>query len=117
MTDESKNLTVARGDRSVWDEPRWRLSDRDTERWMTAGGAGALAIFGARLGGIAGGALGALGGVLAVRAAMGHHDIRVARHWLAQRLERQGWTSRDRVQNASEASFPASDAPAWTGVD
>lgn len=117
MADVSKNLTVPRGERSVWEERPHRWSDRDVERWMTAGGGGALALFGTRLGGLAGGLLAALGGTLAVRAATGHHDLRVARHWAAGRLERRGWIARDRVQHASEASFPASDAPSWTGVD
>src|SRR5512134_4091271 len=57
MSEGSMNLTVPRGDRSVWDRPRLAdtLSTYDQERWASAAVGAGLALVGARRGGVAGG--------------------------------------------------------------
>jgi uncharacterized membrane protein len=116
--DGTKNLTVPRGDKSVWDRPALSasLSQYDQERLLAAACGSALVMSGARRGGFTGGVVAMVGTVLAMRAAMGRHDLHVARRWIEQRLTERGWVANDEVGNASEESFPASDAPAWTGV-
>jgi hypothetical protein len=111
---ESKNLILEREPGSVWDRHPSALQSCDTERWITAAGASVIAMVGARRGGFAGGLLATLGTTLAVRAAMGRHDLRVARHWVNETLRDGGWAGKDIVNDAAEESFPASDSPSFT---
>jgi uncharacterized membrane protein len=118
MTDGTKNLMVARGEKSVWDKPRFgsTLSTYDQERWMTAGWASVLAMIGARRGGFLGGLLAMTGLTLTVRAAMGRRDLSVARECIDRTLHARGWRRTDIVTETSDESFPASDSPSWTST-
>jgi uncharacterized membrane protein len=116
MSDGTKNLTVARGEKSVWDKPSFgaTLATYDQERWMTAAWGSVLAMIGARKGGFAGGFIAMAGLLLTVRAAMGRRDLSMARDCIDRSLHARGWRRTDIVNESSDESFPASDSPSWT---
>jgi hypothetical protein len=109
------NLTTHRASGAgVWNRPGW---DGSTElaitRWLVGIGGGALAIEGLRRRGSTGSFFAGLGSTLVWWALTGPDNLIRARLWFAEVLERRRHPT-DPVQAASDDSFPASDAPAFT---
>jgi hypothetical protein len=109
----SLNLVQHRGDSSVWRDRG--SSSWDLERWAASMAAGALLFAAVRRRSMAGLLMAAGAGVLAWWAVATPETRRYKRGqlravWPAHRAA----AAADPVAEASEESFPASDAPSWT---
>ena len=105
------NLELHRGDESIWD----RSDDRfnwDAERWLLATAAAAFLILGLRRRSVTGLALILGSGALAWWASSEMDQRRHRRGRLRAALPAR--SLEDPIAEASEQSFPASDAPSWT---
>jgi len=118
INDEQRdlNLSTHRASDSVWDRSGWDGSPEQlaVTRILVGVGGGALALQGLRLRTWTGFMLASLGGTLAWWALTGEGDLSEARQWFNEVIERTPWHRGDPVHEASDASFPASDPPAWT---
>lgn len=119
MANGHKNLTLSRAPVNVWEQPGWgtSLSAVDRERVMCGAWGALLTVYGLRRGGWLGYTLAAAGTGIVARAVAGHHDLARVRTWTTRALAACGCAASDdtdTVVDASEASFPASDAPSWT---
>ena len=104
------NLVQHREGPSVWERPT-TYGQWDLERWLAAMMAGALFVASVRRRSMAGWMLAAGGGALAwwAASAIDTRNLRRGQIFAVLPQREQG----DPIGDASEDSFPASDAPSW----
>jgi hypothetical protein len=105
------NLELHRSAESIWDRSEDRFN-WDTERWLLAAAASAFLLAGLRRRSVSGLALILGSGALAWWASSEMDQRRHRRGRLRAVLPAR--KAEDPIGEASEQSFPASDAPAWT---
>jgi hypothetical protein len=110
------NLTSHRESASVWDRRGWDGSAETAPvvRLLLGVGGGALAVQGLRRRGVTGSVLVGIGSSLAWWAITGRSTMPDVRNWVDTARERLSQIPPDPVQQNSDESFPASDAPSWT---
>ena len=115
--DGTRNLMVARSDKSVWDKPTLASSSLQLRPGALADGGMGLGAGdgGSRRGGLAGGLTAALGTTLAVRAAMGRHDLHVARRLFDRALSDRGWGVEGHRRRRRRGIVPGERLPVLDG--
>jgi uncharacterized membrane protein len=111
------NLTPYRNPESIWDRPGWdgKVEHVGAAHRVLAGMGGAILMAQAfRKRGWRQRLCFSLGASLAWWAITGRGRIHTARQWMGRLAETAACRQPDRIQEASDESFPASDAPSWT---
>ncbi len=116
MEAESLNLIVQRDPVSVWDKPGWQSAEAAVAvpAWMIASAGILLGAYGVGRRNRVGAVLALAGSGLIAWAIVGGGRLAGVRDWMSDAWA--GTPPDDQVHQASDDSFPASDAPPWTST-